>query len=108
MHASRIIQLSVILAGLACAAPQPKPNPLVETVMLSNGDTTVAVEVEAVSPVGGLHTGGEIVARGQILARQDSVNCKGSSRCSNKQGFKDQCARAKNKIENTTYSTGGA
>ncbi|KAK4642580.1 hypothetical protein QC761_0085990 [Podospora bellae-mahoneyi] len=107
MHFSQIIQLSIVLAGLACAAPQP--NPVLETVMVSNGDTTVAVQVEALSPVGtGPFTGGEIIARGEILARQDSVNCKGSSRCSNSQGFKDQCLRAKNKIENTTYTTGGA
>ncbi|KAK0668402.1 meiotically up-regulated gene family-domain-containing protein [Cercophora samala] len=107
MYFSKIIQLSVVLAGLAYAAPQP--NPLLETVMLSNGDTTVAVQVEAVTPVGGgPHTGGEIFARGDILARQDSINCKGSSACSNRQGFKDSCLTAKNKIEDTTYASGGA
>ncbi|KAK4664250.1 uncharacterized protein QC763_503912 [Podospora pseudopauciseta] len=107
MHFSQIIQFTLVLAGLACAAPQS--NPLLETVMLSNGETTVAVQVEAMSPAStGSHIGGEILARGQLVSRQDSINCKGSSLCSNRQGFKDSCTTAKNKIEDTTYASGGA
>ncbi|EJT74576.1 hypothetical protein GGTG_08416 [Gaeumannomyces tritici R3-111a-1] len=121
MQFPQTIQVFVVLAGLACAAPQPapQPNPLLETVMLSNGTATVAVEVEAVSPVaaasggaqtgGEIHMGGEIVGRGEVLlARQDSTNCKGSSWCTNNQSFKDECTRARTRLEDTVYRTGGS
>lgn len=84
-----------MLAGIASAIPSPSA--LTETIMLSNGTMTVAVEVEA----------SESLDERAILGRS-SVDCKGSSRCTNSQGFKDQCRDAYSKIEDTTYTTGGA
>ncbi|KAK5634942.1 hypothetical protein RRF57_010654 [Xylaria bambusicola] len=90
MQFSQFVQLSTILAGAVYAIPSP----LSSTIMLSNGNETVAVEVD------GLDTRA-------IVSRSDT-DCKGSSRCTNAQSFKDQCARAKNKLEDTIYTSGGA
>ncbi|KAI0509136.1 meiotically up-regulated gene family-domain-containing protein [Xylaria bambusicola] len=90
MQFSQFIQLSAILAGAVYAIPSPLPN----TIMLSNGNETVAVEVD------GLDTRA-------IFGRSDT-DCKGSYFCTNKQWFKDQCARAKDKLEDTIYTSGGA
>lgn len=85
MHLSAAALVAVLTAALQAAA---SPAPLgLRTVNLSNGEQTVARSA---------------------LAARDSFNCKGSSLCSNSQGFKDQCASAYSKIEDTTYSPGGA
>ncbi|KAJ2998769.1 hypothetical protein NUW58_g218 [Xylaria curta] len=86
------IQFSVILAGAAFAIPSSSPP--TKAITLSNGDTTVGAEVNALDTR-------------DIFARAD-VDCKGSSLCSNSQSFKDSCARARGKIEDTTYTSGGA
>ncbi|KDR77751.1 hypothetical protein GALMADRAFT_245868 [Galerina marginata CBS 339.88] len=65
-------------------------------VNLNNGVTTVNVEVAP----------GDVEV-GEALFKRDTFNCKGSSRCSNSQGFKNQCSTAFNLIENTTYRPGG-
>lgn len=95
MKLPQSIQIYNLLAGIVSAFPSPSA--LTETIMLSNGTMTVAVEVES----------REVLNERVILARS-SVDCKGSSRCTNSQGFKDQCRDAYSKIEDTTYTTGGA
>lgn len=95
MKLSQSIQVLALLAGIASAFPSPSA--LTETIMLSNGTMTVAVEVES----------SEVLDKRAILARS-SVDCKGSSRCTNSQGFKDQCRAAYSRIEDTIYTTGRA
>lgn len=95
MKLSQSIQIYAALAGIVHA--MPSPSPLTETIMLSNGTMTLPVEVESI----------EALDERSILGRS-SVDCKGSSLCSNRQGFKDSCKTAYNKIEDTTYSSGGA
>ncbi|KDR77756.1 hypothetical protein GALMADRAFT_65531 [Galerina marginata CBS 339.88] len=63
---------------------------------LNNGVSTVSVEV-----------GPDNVAARSALFERDTFNCKGSSRCSNSQGFKNQCLSAFNLIEDTIYRPGG-
>lgn len=67
MKLSQPIQMYALLAGIASAFPNPSA--LTETIMLSNGTMTVAVEVEA----------SEGLDERAILGRS-SVDCKGSSR----------------------------
>ncbi|KAK3064487.1 hypothetical protein LTS18_006790 [Coniosporium uncinatum] len=66
------------------------------TVNLDNGNSTVTTSAEI-----------QYEAR-SILDKRDEFNCKGSSLCSNGQGFKNQCQNAYNRIEDTTYNVGGA
>lgn len=95
MKLSQSIQIFAVLVGIVRALPGPSN--FTETVLLSNGTMTVAVEVES----------GEALDERAIFGRS-SVDCKGSGRCTNNQGFKDQCLSAYSKIEDTTYTSGGA
>lgn len=94
MKLPQSIQIYALLAGIASAFPSPSA--LTETIMLSNGTMTVAVEVES----------REGLDERSILGRS-SVDCKGSALCSNSLGFRDQCLSAYSKIEDTIYTTGG-
>lgn len=84
-----IILLASVLVN---AAPNPTPHDIVN---LDNGVSTVPVSLleRSASP---------------LVARKDSYpNCKGSSRCSNDQGFKNACAAANERVQPTIYKSGG-
>jgi len=83
---------STVLVALAAAlTAQASPAISFRSVNLDNGEQTVAAQVEVRS----------------MLEGRDTYNCKGSSLCSTKQSFKDECSSAYAKIEDTTYTAGG-
>ena len=98
MQFSTLIHTALGFCGAVMALPSPAiAAPGTETIYLDNGNDTVPVVVEL--PNADTAPG--------ALARRDWVDCKGSSLCNNRQPFKDQCAQAKAKIEDTRYSPGG-
>ncbi|KDR79682.1 hypothetical protein GALMADRAFT_208961 [Galerina marginata CBS 339.88] len=83
------MQFSASLVAFLAIAAAPA-----SALYLNNGVSIVEVSVESET--------------NSTLARRDDFNCKGSSRCTNAQGFKNQCTAAFNLIEDTVYTVGGA
>lgn len=93
MKLSQLIPYSALLAGVVLAIPGTLKN----SITLSNGRSTVPIDFDA-----------DQAADTPAISVRADVDCKGSSLCRNNQDFKDQCARARGKIENTEYRSGGA
>jgi hypothetical protein len=86
------MQFSIIALALA-AAVTAMPNPDVVSLQGPNGlvDTPV----------------GDYGSDTSLQSRTSLPNCKGSSFCSNSQGFKDDCAAASASVQPTSYTKGG-